>query len=205
MIHIERGAEPDFWSDYKRKNPKITYDELDLSDEGKNIRQQIREYNIEQQHGLCAYCCKGISVDTSINEHMKPRGVPQYSSFSMEYDNLVACCKSEGEDSTCSASKGNKYDGALFVSPLDVNCESYFEYYPNGEVVSDSPKGQYMIDLLNLNSLRLKRARLAQLKVCEAYHNADLVRKLFLTPDADNRLQQFIDIIKYFDTKFGWQ
>ncbi len=198
MIYIERSEEPDFWKDYKKKHKDSIYDDLQNTDEGIELRRKLREYNIEQQHGLCAYCCKSISLDNSLNEHIKPKGVSQYAGLSMDYENLIVSCSTEGADRTCGASKMDKFDEKLFVSPLAPDCESYFEYYPNGEVVSDHEKGKYMIDLLSLNSFRLKKARAAQLKVCDGYKERELVIEFFLKPDINNRLHPYIDIVRYF-------
>lgn len=115
----------------------------------------------------------------------------------MDYNNIIACCRDEGGDATCSAAKENEYT-SQFISPLDESCESYFEYYKNGEVVSDSPDGEYTINLLNLNSYKLCKARAAQLKVCEAINDLELIKQLFLEPDSENQLEPFIDIIKFF-------
>ena len=197
MIYLEKRKEPEFWIDFRKKNPAIHYNDLQKTEEGRIIRNKLREYNIEQQHGLCAYCCRQIEVDTSLNEHIKPRGKGAYAKLSMEYANIVASCNTGGNNATCSAFKENRYDDK-FVSPLEEDCEQYFEFYPNGEIVSDTAQGQYTIDVLNLNSYKLRRARKAQLKSCDSYKDSDLVRSIYLQPDADNRLQPFVDIIKYF-------
>ena len=197
MIFISRTEEPDFWKEYKRKHPGIHYDDLQNTEAGRLIRQEIRKYNISQQHGLCAYCCKRIDLDKSLNEHIKPRGLGKYSNQSMDYNNIIACCRAEGTDATCSAAKGNDYSNQ-FISPLDEDCESYFEYYKNGEVVSDSPDGQYTIDLLNLNSYRLRTARAAQLKNCENINDLELIKLYYLEPDSQNCLEPFVDKIKFY-------
>lgn len=197
MIYIPRTEEPDFWKVFKRKHPGIHYDDLQTTEEGRSLRQEIRKYNIDQQHGLCAYCCKRINLEKSINEHIKPRGQGKYSNQSMDYNNIVACCRDEGGDATCSTAKENNYS-SQFISPLDEDCESYFEYYKNGEVVSDSPDGEYTINLLNLNSYRLRKSRAAQLRNCESINDLDLIKHIFLEPDSENRLEPFVDIIKFF-------
>lgn len=198
MIYIKRKEVPEFWHRFQTKNPTMRYDDLQNSEEGKAIRQKLREFNIEQQHGLCAYCCREIDLHNSLNEHIKPRGLGKYSNQSMDYTNIVASCDKEGkEEATCSAHKKNDYD-EKFVSPLDSDCEKYFEYYPNGEVVSDSDKGKYTIDLLNLNSYRLRQARAARLRICESYKDLTLIKQVFIEPNADHKLESFTDIVRYF-------
>ena len=197
MIFIKRIDEPKFWNEFNQKNPSISYDDLQNTEEGRAVRNKLREYNINQQHGLCAYCCRLIDLENSLNEHIKPRGLGAYAKLSMDYSNIVASCKTEGNDSTCSSYKKNKYD-SRFVSPLEKDCEKYFEFYENGEMVSDSPRGKYTIDVLNLNSYRLRKARRAQLKNCKYYNSLDMIKQVFLEPDKENRLQPFVDIIRFF-------
>ena len=197
MIHLIREEEPEFWREFRAKNPGIHYDDLQKTPDGRMVRNRLREFNINQQYGLCAYCCRQIDNENSLNEHIKPRGLGEYSNLSMEYTNIIASCKAEGADVTCSASKENKYD-EMFISPLDEDCEKFFEFYENGEIVSDSPRGQYTINLLNLNSYKLCRARRAQLKACNSFRDPDLVRSIYLKPDDNHRLQPYADIVKCF-------
>lgn len=197
MIYIDRTEEPGFWKEYCLKHPGTHYDNLQSTEEGRDLRRQIRAYNISQQHGLCAYCCRSINIGGSLNEHIKPKGLGKYANLSMLYSNIVACCKTEGVNATCSAAKENQYD-EKFVSPLDKNCESHFAYYPNGEVVPQTTEGDYTIKILNLNSYRLREARKAYYQVCESYHDDEMVKTVFLQPDENNQLQPHADIVKYF-------
>lgn len=197
MRKIERYPEPDFWREYKRKHPGILYKDLNVDAEGKEVRKKIRQYLVESQKGLCAYCCKGISEKESLNEHIKPQGREEYAGCSMDYDNLVASCDAQGAHLTCSAKKGNKYDEKLFVSPLDDGCEKHFEFYPNGQVAGTTKEGQYTCDLLGLNSYALQGARKATYKVCRSYGNSDLVREYMLEP-REGKMEPFSDMIEYF-------
>ena len=198
MIYIERENEPEFWSQYQKKHPGADYDDLNKTEEGKEVRKRIREFNIDQQHGLRAYCCKRITIDDSVNEHIKPRG--RYSDLSMKYSNIVASCREDGTNRTCSASKRDQYDEHHFISPLELDCEAQFRFYRTGEIISETANGNYTIGLLNLNSYKLCKARKAKLKECESYCNDDLVREYFLKPDEQNKLEPYVDIIRFFYT-----
>jgi len=197
VIYIERTEEPGFWTEFCKKHPGIHYDDLQKTEEGKDLRRKIRTYNIAQQHGLCAYCCRSINLDNSLNEHIKPRGLGKFANLSMQYSNIIASCITEGDNATCSAAKENHYD-EKFVSPLDADCESHFAYYPNGEVVSETVEGNYTIKILNLNSYKLKEARKAYYQRCEAYHDDNMIREYFLRPDENNQLQPHADIVRFF-------
>lgn len=196
MIYISRQEEPEFWKQFQEKHPGIRYNDLEKSEEGKQARKRLREFNVDQQHGLCAYCCCQITSNDSVNEHIKPQG--KFAELSMQYTNIVASCRGDGPNGTCSAIKKDQYDECLFISPLSPDCESHFEFYRTGEIVSDTRRGKYMIKLLNLNSYRLCKARRAQLKVCESYHDDDMVRKVFLFPDGYDKLKPFVDIVRFF-------
>ena len=56
MIYIEKGEEPQFLSEFKRKNPGKTYD----SKEFQPYRSELTEVLMKEQRGICAYCCGRI-------------------------------------------------------------------------------------------------------------------------------------------------
>ena len=194
MRRINRPVTPDFWEDYKKRHKTDCYDDLQKTEEGCNVRHQLREFLIKSQYGLCAYCCKAIDVNTSSNEHMKPKGVSTYAKYSMDYNNIIASCNT---NDTCTSKKNNHYDESLYISPLSINCAENFSFMPNGEIVGETPQGEYMINLLGLNSYGLVKARLAQLKTCQSYNDESLIDEYYLTPQ-DGRLEQFCDMIQYF-------
>ena len=99
MRKIDRKKEPDFWIEYKRLHPKEQYSDLARSAEGSHLRRDLRRYLLRSQYGLCAYCCRRIGLNDSLNEHIKPQAC--YPKESMDYDNLVVSCKTEGLNATC--------------------------------------------------------------------------------------------------------
>ena len=193
MLRIDRLPEPEFWIDYKRKNPQITYSKAFKTKDGKQNIRNLREHFIHSQYYLCAYCCRRITFEDSLIEHIKPQS--GFSNLTMDYDNMIANCRSEGEESTCSNKKGSKYDEQMFISPLDENCNSHFSFSPNGEIFGETAKGSYMIDLLGLQSYKLKRARAAKIKECFDYHDKKMVQKFYLTP-IEGKLEPFCDTIE---------
>jgi len=60
MRTISKGAEPCCLKAWKRKNPHGAYDDLDKTEEGKVVRAKIRDYALNEQFYLCAYCCQRI-------------------------------------------------------------------------------------------------------------------------------------------------
>ena len=85
MIYIEKGEEPQFLSEFKRKNPGKTYD----SKEFQPYRSELTEVLMKEQRGICAYCCGRIKPGKVHNEHIEPRHPGKYESKrSLDYTNL---------------------------------------------------------------------------------------------------------------------
>ncbi len=202
MKRITRKNEPDFWIKYKRSHPRELYSDLDKTVTGTEIRRYLRQYLLNSQNGLCAYCCRRIEMDNSLNEHIKPQ--LYYPDQSMIYENIIVSCKSVGTDVTCGNRKGHEYDEKLFVSPLEPDCEEKFIFYPNGQVEGSNEQGKYTCQILNLNAYELQRARRAQYKVCADYHDSDMIHTYFLTPSEDGMLESFADMIQYFYNRGGF-
>ena len=189
MIYINKNSEPDWLVDFKKKNPKSLYS----SDEFSQHRTKLRETLIQEQKGLCAYCCCKIDINSSLNEHIEPQNLKGggTSKKTLDYNNLVASCKKIRGEQTCGAAKGNEYNKSKFVSPLDSDCENNFKYLPDGTVTGD----EYTINLLNLNASWLIEARRAvykQLLSC----NKKEIEDIFCS-DPDN-LYNFTDVIRYY-------
>lgn len=196
MKKIDRWEEPEFWAQYKKMHPRQRYSDLKMTEDGNQVRRNLREYLLQSQHGLCCYCCRKIGMEDSLNEHIRPQNA--YPKQTMEYANLIASCKTEGINATCGSKKDKEYDEDLFVSPLSEECEKYFEFYPNGQVSGVGTSGEYTCKLLNLDAYELQRARRAQYKICDSYQDPEMVYLLFLTPDQDGVLEPFADMIQYF-------
>lgn len=189
MIYINKNSEPAWLIDFKKKNPKSLYS----SDEFSSYRTKLRETLIQEQKGLCAYCCCKINIDSSLNEHIEPQNLKGggKSKKTLDYNNLVASCKKIQSEQTCGAAKGNEYNETKFISPLNPNCENVFKYLPDGTITGD----EYTINLLNLNASWLIEARRAvykQLLSC----NKKEIEEIFCS-DPDN-LYNFTDVIRYY-------
>ncbi len=102
MIYIEKSEEPEFLSEFKRKNPDKTYD----SEEFAHYRGILTDVLIKEQKGICAYCCGRIKKENAHNEHIEPRHPGKYvSKNSLDYSNLVASCNTIR---TCGRKKGKQ-------------------------------------------------------------------------------------------------
>ena len=119
MIRIIKDKAPEFWTNFFRHNKNVRhYDDLEKSDNGKEVRQKIRFHMISQQKYICCYCCGIIDEDNSHNEHIKPRD--KKPELSLEYDNMIVSCNSSGQ---CGKAKDKFYSENDFISPLDEDVE----------------------------------------------------------------------------------
>lgn len=188
MIYIEKQKEPEWLREFKRKNPGADYD----SDNFTEHRQELKRELLREQKYLCAYCCCKIDMEKSHNEHIEPRHPKNgVSNKSLDYQNLVASCYGFQGEKTCGFKKENEYDEEQFVSPLDIECEDRFKYYPNGTIEGDT----YTIELLNLNSYRLKKAREA---VYETIAELDEETIRLIYDEDSEKLEPFMNVVKWY-------
>ena len=190
MRYLDRSDEPRSWTEFKKRNKRMRYDDLEHTPEGRKMRQVMRAHLVEQQFGLCAYCCARISADGdhSLNEHIRPRS--SFPNETMDYSNLVASCV---KADSCGQAKGNSYFES-FVFPLQPDCAEHFRFYPDGSVEGVDQRGKDTCDLLQLNCYRLREARYAMLQSL-SWADESFVREQYLTPNADGCLAQFADML----------
>ena len=72
--------------------------------------KEARQYLIDEQHGLCAYCQRPIKLSNSSIEHIIPKQLNKY--LSTAYHNLVAVCRDQQKDQNdryhCDMEKSNR-------------------------------------------------------------------------------------------------
>jgi len=143
---INKGKEPAELTTWKRQNPGRGYKDLSPA-----IRQSIRSRCYNEQHGLCAYCCKRIDEKNCVNEHL----VAQHCNprLSLAFDNIVASCKTPGQ---CDDAHGTRH---LPLTPLMTECETELRFYLSGRVRGLTTRGRETIQILNLDNRALREAR----------------------------------------------
>ncbi|MBR4027028.1 MAG: helix-turn-helix domain-containing protein, partial [Lachnospiraceae bacterium] len=132
-----------------------------------------------------------IDMKDSLNEHIKPKDL--YPNETMEYKNIIVSCAKDSN--ICGPKKQNYYDKNLFVSPLDEDSEEHFAFFPNGDIVGLTEKGDYTIKILGLDSYKLKQARAAVYQVCQ-YCDEELLN--WYLEMHEGKLEPFIDVIRYY-------
>ena len=140
------------------------------------IRRQLRsDILLEEQMMLCAYCEKEIdeSPKNSNIDHFKTRNL--FPELTLEYSNLLVSCNTEGR---CSNFKDthikSKEDYGNIVNPAFENPNDFFYYLATGEIIAKNEKGQYTIDIFNLQDKSLVQCRLQIVKSLKYLDNLSL-------------------------------
>lgn len=126
---------------------------------------KARQFLIDEQNGLCAYCQQPIKLENSSIEHVIPK--EHNKELSTNYYNLVAVCKTQLNDPStgrfhCDKEKGSRIISPIvFMSDADASADKsnkYFTAHADGSIVSKhnldgNTKKQVdaFIDTLNLN------------------------------------------------------
>lgn len=160
---------------------------------------------ISEQGHICCYYCKPIDTKNSHIEHIRPKERNEYRAISLEYENLLASCQGyHDREENCGHSKDNAFNEELFVSPLEENCESLFEFSDRGKIkaVDGNERAGYTIELLNLDTEQLNAARTEAMWVSGAMDELteDECQKLldkFENVDERGRYAGFSDAIVY--------
>lgn len=195
MLKVNKGQEPEFLLEFKRKNSPKTWNDYNKD----NIKEQIKEnILVLEQDEYCHYCEKRIyeNEDGHI-EHIKPRDL--YPQEFQNYDNLIISCN---EKNSCGSYKGNKYDNN-FINPVIDNPQEYFDYnIASGEIIPkytneesiEYARARYTIDRLNLNSYELKSARANLIDILSVYSGENKQYIQFFLEDRHN----FPSLIKLY-------
>ena len=209
MKRINKNDEPQeilqWKSKFKNKNGRVPrYSDLN---EVENLPHKIFLKNslISEQGHICCYCCKPIDTKNSHIEHIRPKERNEYRAISLEYENLLASCQGyHDREENCGHSKDNAFNEELFVSPLEENCESLFEFSNRGKIkaVDGNERAGYTIELLNLDTEQLNAARTEAMWVSGAMDELteDECRRLldkFQSVDERGRYAGFSDAIVY--------
>jgi uncharacterized protein (TIGR02646 family) len=149
---ITKGSEPIELISWKRKNPHSRYEYLSHIE-----RAAINKSTRKEQFGLCAYCCKKIDQNNSINEHVEAQKLAP--NRTLDFSNIVASCKTLNQ---CDAAHGSQY---LPLTPLMDDCEKEFKFNFSGEVKGLTNRAKETINVLNLNNRLLIEKRKKQIRV----------------------------------------
>ncbi|KAM3091524.1 retron system putative HNH endonuclease [Phormidesmis sp. 146-12] len=180
MKYIRKNQEPPNFTDWKQQANE------DWKPDWKNNFQapekaETHEALLIEQGYICCYCGRRIDRQSSHIEHLRPQ--KHFPELALEYTNLLASCPGYAEDEAfepnnqpsqkhCGQKKGAWYDQKLTVSPLIEDCENYFRYTKDGQILptqtpSMQPAAQATITQLGLDCSSLKRARARAIEAIE--------------------------------------
>jgi uncharacterized protein (TIGR02646 family) len=163
--YIRKTNEPEILAAFKSRannNFKLNYEKF--KKKGK-IKQEFQNHLIIEQGHLCCYCGTRISQSNSHIEHFKPQN--EYPDLDLDYFNMLVSCKNQiepKEPKHCGFAKYEWFDNELLVSPLIPDCECFFEYTVDGQILASGELEKETaaietIDKLQLNIGRLRASR----------------------------------------------
>jgi uncharacterized protein (TIGR02646 family) len=201
MKHILKDAEPHellLWKEtdrlYLRGNPR-------WGRISSPIKGHIRENLKVEQGFICCYCERDLDGNDCHIEHILPKGLDQYKIFLADYDNLLCSCQFEqknGDPRRCGNSKGSWYDEHLYVSPLEPNCESRFEYSFDGHINASNNEDQAAIITIQKLNLGLDKLNALRKAVIETFIDDSLTQE-----DVENLVNGYLVDKSLNDGKFN--
>lgn len=168
MLAITKTDKPEFFESWIKDN--------------KRHNQELREHILgtEQNHACC-YCEKEVTANSTDShvEHVKPQS--KFPELKHQYNNLLVSCQTAGR---CGNAKGNQFHED-FIIQTEEDPAKYLTFRPDGKIIpiEANPKGKKTIEMLNLNSTKLVKARRTLFKQLESTYQSldefDEFRKYF--------------------------
>ncbi|MEG3987167.1 retron system putative HNH endonuclease [Microcoleus sp. S28C3] len=207
MKYIQKGKEPQIFSDWKttQKSLGVNYNYKSFRNPEKD---SVHSSLLSEQGYICCYCCQRVDKTNSHIEHLAPQSKTD-SESSLDYTNMLGSC---GRDTNkpeycwpeyCGHKKG---DLAIGVSPLQANCEEFFDYSSTGEILptannlAHQKDAQTTIKVLGLNHYDLTQGRIQALEALEGItqQEAELLAQVCQQMNAQGRYQPFCNAVLYF-------
>ena len=191
MKYIQKGQSPNYFDNWKRRNPSANWSNFSETNE----HHQLRDDLISEQNQMCCYCEIKVEYNgqSSHIEHLKDRN--NFPQETFNYNNLLASCQFTD---SCGHKKGTGYFNG-FVSPLDPNCQNRFTYARDGRILpsdENDTDAQRTIEILGLNCRRLKDRRESIIKSLE---NLDTTTKKMALVNFLDWFGGFYTVIKYMN------
>jgi uncharacterized protein (TIGR02646 family) len=201
MKHIVKGNEPHElanWKSQANDNWLPKYSQMPG-----DVKRDTKKTLLTEQGYICCYCMREIEPRSSHIEHINPQCNTDEQER-LNYKNLLSSCYgdygSEKKGRHCGPFRGtigkNWYDPAQFVSPLNPDCESYFNFIGDGTImaVENSYGATMTIESLGLNcSLLTKNRREAIWAVIDECSEDDLrmIYQHYIDRDTDGKFREY--------------
>ena len=207
MKYIQKGKEPENFSKWKAKQKSIGVN-YDFNSLRKPEKAEVHNSLLSEQGYICCYCCMRVEQSNSHIEHLAPQSKTD-AELSVEYTNMLA---SWGRDTNKPEYRWPEYCGhkkghlAIGVSPLQANCEEFFNYSSSGEILPIANNLAYQkdahrtIEVLGLNHSDLTKGRIKALQALEGItqEEAELLAQVCQQMNGEGRYQPFCNAVLYF-------
>lgn len=203
MKYIQKGKEPQDFAKWKatQKSLCLNYDYKCLLNPEKG---SVHSSLLSEQGYICCYCCMRVEQSNSHIEHLAPQSKTD-SELSVDYTNMLASC---GRDPNWPEYCGNKKQNlSIEISPLQANCEEFFDYSSTGEILPTANNlahqidAQTTIEVLGLNHYDLTQGRIQALEALQGImtqEEAELLAQVCQRMNAQGRYQPFCNAVLYF-------
>lgn len=131
---------------------------------GKNhggVKIDLKEQLCQDQGFICCYCMQRIcNDDQTVIEHLEAKSNDPLN-LTFDFSNLLASCHGEARTPKpkvmhCDGSKG---PDSIAIHPLMPDCETFFKFTSEGEIIGDNTPATDTINLLGLDVQKLKLLR----------------------------------------------
>lgn len=148
MRAITKGNAPTDFKRWAKGHRGAVYADL-----AEKLRRGIRAQLVQEQLGLCAYCCAAIDAASASShiDHVEPRD--SASDRQLDYGNMVASCQA---DRQCGKAKENR---RLPLTPLMPRCEADLRFGIDGTIAGLTQEARDTVALLRLDNTRLAAMR----------------------------------------------
>ncbi len=214
MIKINKANVPPEYTEWLREYTRSHKRSPKYNDIPQYYKENLKNNLIQEQKGLCCYCCGSIGNNESHIEHFYPQELCKIENIRLQtdYRNLFISCNGfscgfivNGQIETCGHRKKNEYNENL-ISPIDEFCESYFSYTSDGRIMpkDDNQKAKTTISILGLDDYALNQARKSALEAIDYFeesYDKEAARFLSRNEDEQGRLMPYCNIIRYFTSE----
>ena len=206
MINCPKSHPPRLLVWYS-KQEGASYKEMDSE-----VKKAVKSHLLRDQHHLCAYCMKEISLESMRIEHWVPQQLAPCKA--LDYRNMLGVCNGDiyqcEPNTHCDRSKGG--NSIKYNPSTDANVESRLKYV-GGRIFSDETEwDEHLNSVLKLNCGRLPEARNAALiSFINSFSkgrnrvtwNTHAVRRIAcdVLENDDDKYPEYFGIIKYYCRK----
>lgn len=213
MKYIQKGKEPENFSKWKAKQKSIDVN-YDFNSLRNPEKAEVHNSLLSEQGYICCYCCMRVEQSNSHIEHLDPQSKTD-AELSVEYTNMLASC---GRDTYKPEYRWPEYCGhkkadlAIGVSPLQANCEEFFDYSSTGEILptannlAHQKDAQTTIEILGLNHFDLTEGRKQAFEALEGItqEEAELLAQVCQQRNAQGQYQPFCNaVLSFIKNYFG--